>query len=262
MTKDVHSLVIDLTPSAPFTDTLHKGTLTRISRLLRQDSDNCSVFYEVLRKRAGSKSSQVRFLCLELTHFVFCRSAHFRQVFCYSYFEPFVALFVRDLPPPEQFQTRIRTILPYIVSQWRNRFGEIYPQLAILERVFGGVVEKASLNLRVDIDRVKRMYQPVVEEMETLIELLVPSPDRFEFFEPSDEYRNIVLDSMRDKRRVLSKCLEDVDQLRISASVHGVDSELVLEVSAFAVRVGSVESRTIAVGIDGDEFVDVDDYSE
>lgn len=268
--ENIERLVTRLTPSEPFRDTLEiGGDLAYLKLALRADNTLYEVFYDVLKERAASTSSQTRFLCLQLTHYIFWRSAHFRQLLCHSRCLPFLLLFRDNLPKPEAFRQRLRAIVPFIVQRWNARFGSIYSQLVMLTRVFKERKTEAQLkdearnrDLNSLSDDVIERWTPMLEEMDNLCELLVPSPDRFEVIVPSDEYREIVLRGIRDNNRLLQKCVQDADMLRVRGERFNSTPELSRKIGEFVERVSRVEARVAAVASGGEEEDEFEDVEE
>ena len=263
--ENIEKLVVRLTPDKPFQDALEKGqNLEYLKLALRSDNSLYEEFYNVIKLRAMSGSSQTRFLCLQLTHYVFCRSAHFRQILCNSYCLPFLRSFTRKLPAPEQFRKRLVAILPVVIDRWCEKFGGIYGQLALLKREFRPrETEEDRLNRQrnrsIDIlaDSICARWDPMLVELENLVELLVPSGERFEAIEQTDEYRSIVLSGIRDNRALLLKCAQDVDVLKANLERFECNPEVTAKINAFVERVSRIEARLEVIGVDDDEFEDV-----
>ena len=97
----------------------------------------------------------------------------------------------------------------------------------------------------------------MITELSHLIELLVPSPDRFEVIHASDEYKKIVMDAMKDNRNLLRECLEEVDRLKALANRYSGSQELLDKINRFAAVVSNLEATALAIGIDDDEFENV-----
>ena len=263
--ENIENLVVRLTPDKPFQDALEKGqNLEYLKLALRSDNSLYEEFYNVLKQRAMSKSSQTRFLCLQLTHYVFCRSAHFRQIVCNSYCLPFLRSFTKNLPKPKQFRKRLAAILPVVVERWCEKFGGIYGQLKLLKREFRPrETEEDRLNrqrnrgIEIQTDSICARWDPMLVELENLVELLIPSGDRFEVVEQTDEYRSIVLSGIRDNKTLLLKCTQDADVLKANLERFECNQEVTAKINAFVERVSRIEARLEVIGVDDDEFEDV-----
>jgi hypothetical protein len=259
---DISDLVRQVTPTKPFCDSLNREVLHRICCILRGSPELCVTFYEALATRAKSNSSQVRFLCFQLTHYVFCRSSHFRSVLCRSLALPFLDSFRFPLPPPESFASRLTKILPYVVSQWSDRFGRFYPQLNPIKSEFESLKERPTdraESLSKLVEAVSADYGGVITEMANLVEMLRPKFDELGEVILSEEYREIVLTAMRENRKALRDCIAKVDELKVRAFAYPEAGDLVAAIGKIGDQVAAIEGAAVEAGLDDDEFVDVSD---
>jgi hypothetical protein len=257
---DLSGLVRRLTPAKPFCDSLDHELLHNLCAILRGNPELSSSFYEALQTRAKSASSQVRFLCFQLTHYVFCRSAHFRAVLCRSLALPFLDCFRAPLPAPESFATRLTRILPYVLDQWSDRFGKLYPQLNVLKTEFDDLRERTTdrtESLGQLVSNVSTEYQAILTEMANLVELLRPQFDDLGEVMISQEYRDIVLSAMRENRGPLRECLGKVDELKARAFSFPEAGDLTAAIAKISDQVAVIEAAAVEAGLDDDEFVDV-----
>jgi hypothetical protein len=265
MEGDVWQLIKRLTPAKPFSDSLDKDMLRELSKMLRHKPENQRIFFQCLQRRSAANSSQVRFLCLRLTHYVFCRGAHFRSEFCRSAMLPFIDLFSSNLPPPVSFARRIKEIIYHVVSQWAERFGDSYKQLRILAREFEPPSTDAKKDIRIEgigllTEMLEARSKRILDELDRLIQLLVPEAGRFASDLYTEEYKLIVLENMRERRGPLRDLSEEIDRLTVFASRYGCE-DLLMRIKAVNDRVSSIEQQAIDLGMDDDEFVDVESSS-
>lgn len=267
--EDLEVLLKQLLPAKPYTDSLNAEKLKSVTIMLRRDTDLYGPFYKMLREMSASRSCQVRFLCFQLTHYVFCRSAHFRKLLCNSNLYSFLSNFHKPLPPPEQFSTRLNSILSFVVHQWNERFGERYCILKIVDKFFHTEETKEQQleaigieNISMKLRHIHETYGPMLTEMTNLIELLVPNLDNFEVINPTDEYRDIVLNAMKDNKNVLEKCIEEVDFLKMMVRRQTCTEEILEKITELSSLVSSIRTKSIRLGIDEDDFEDVVDDAE
>lgn len=266
---DLDILLKQLLPAKPYTDSLNKDKLKHITTILRRDTDLYSPFYQILRDMSAHKSSQVRFLCFQLTHYVFCRSAHFRKVVCNSNLYSFLNNFCGFLPPPEQFATRLKSILSFVLHQWNERFGERYCILKMVDKLFHTEETKEQQmeavgiqNISMKMRHIQETYGPMLTEMTNLIGLLVPNLDNFAVINPTEEYRDIVLDAMKSNKTLLEKCIEEVDFLKMMVRKQTCTEDIIEQISSLSSLVSSIHAKSVRLGIDEDDFEDVVDDEE
>jgi hypothetical protein len=249
-----------LSPPKPYRDFLDRDLLRSLSHALRAQPQLWSPFYHTLHNRSGHESSQVRFLCFQLTHYFFCRSAHFRAQVCRSYLPAFLSCFTTGLPPPEQFAKRIQKILYHVICHWVERFGGVYPHLRILKREFRAARTTEEIRTDSRIESVEQLAdifakrnRPLLEELRTLLNLLKPE------IHPTDEYREIVVSALREGRRGLRDCLDELDQLKLRATACSLPSSLSEKIDALIEEASLIEKSAIQFGLEDDEFVDAED---
>jgi hypothetical protein len=228
---------------------------------LRQNPELWPAFAQSLQSRSSLDSSQVRFLCFQLTHYVFCRSAHFRVHLCSTSLLPFLDLFRKSLPQPEQFASRLRCVTSHVVRHWSARFGGLYPQLRILETEFAATRTRAEVitdaraeSLDQLTDMVVARHGNALDEIRRLIGMATDAVDR--------DAREIVLEALRERREGLRQCLRDMDGLRMRAAMYPVPEELVAKIGGLTGDVAALEAAAIRIGLEDDEFVDVEDDSQ
>lgn len=255
-----------ITPPTPYCDSLNRERLTAIKQRLKESPELAKVFYGFLQKRSNNESSQVRFLCLQLLHYVFTRSAHFRAIFCRSYFIPFLNLYKDELPPPLQFANRLRSIIFHVVDQWIEDFGQIYPQLRILKKTFRIRESKHDLEIKerlvhytILVDKVIDRYQPVLDEMNNLINLLVPNTRiETEFYPPTEDCKEIILSSLKEYKNIYEEINNTIDLLLINSSRYSQNESIIKKLNQFAEFAGHIGEISIKLGIDEDDFDDID----
>ena len=134
MQSDVITLICRLTPSKPEMETLQEEILQALKQALRADPSLNQPVFSFIQQRAKHQSSQVRLLLFKLVDYIFCRSAHFRSIFCRSYVIPLMLNFSTNLPPPERLANKLKDMVKVNILQWSQKYGHIYQQLNILEK--------------------------------------------------------------------------------------------------------------------------------
>jgi hypothetical protein len=261
MKGDLAGMLRRLTPSRPYQDSLERDQLRMLCHYLRQNPELWPAFAQSLQSRSALDSSQVRFLCFQLTHYVFCRSAHFRAHLCSTYVLGFLNLFRQSLPPPEQFASRLRYVTPHVARHWSSRFGALYPQLRILETEFAATRSRAEALTDARAESLDQLADMVVARhrntLDEIRRLICLAPDGV-----SQEARGIILEALRERREGLRECLRDMDGLRMRAAMYPVPEELVAKIGGLTEDVAALETGAIRIGLEDDEFVDVEDDAQ
>jgi hypothetical protein len=158
--------------------------------------------------------------------------------------------------------SRLCKVFNHVISQWVERFGSLYPQLKILERELRGwrTREEVLEELRVEsveqlIEIFTKRNRPLLDEMRRLIELLIPQAG----VNQTDEYREIVVGALRERRGGLRECLNDFDQLKLRSVACSLPRAVSDKIDALVDEAAGIESAAIKFGLEDDEFVDADD---
>jgi hypothetical protein len=160
----------------------------------------------------------------------------------------------------------LHKVFNYVVRHWAERFGATYPHLRILERETRSARtrDEAIVDARAEsVEQLTAIFatrsRHLLDEMRNLIDLLLlPRPGASQ----TDEYREIVISAMRERRRVLRQCLDDCDQLRLRAAACSLPAALCQRIDALAEEASSLEAAAIRYGLEDDEFVDAETESE
>jgi hypothetical protein len=258
MELDLSRMLRQLAPAKPYRDALDRPALGALSHALRREPELWRPFYHTLRQRAAHDSCQVRFLCFQLTHYLFCRSAHFRGEVCRSYFLDFLSAFLPPLPPPAHFAARLASVAGHVVRHWAERFGAVYPplRLCVAElRGARGAADAAADARRESVaelaELAARRNRPLLDEMHRLLALCDAGGDA--------EYREVLAGALRERRRGIRECIGDFDRLRVSATGFALPPPLAARIDALAGEAAAVEAAAIRCGLEDDEFVDAGD---
>ena len=261
MQNDVWRMVVYLTTTRFNRETLNEKTLKALVTKLRSDPSQYPTFYSFLEKRAKSTSSQTRFLTLHLANYFFTRSAHFRSVVCHSYLYGFLVNFYKDLPDPYEFAKKIDMTFPVVIDIWCNDYKNIYPQLAHLQKYFPPKEEELTTiqkqqktNAALLLRNYKRAYDPLLTEMKNLANLLNP-PDA-DKYPPTDEYKEIVIQAIKEHKKEMERCVNDIDWLNSITKRTQKGTQLGNEIEEFTKQ--AKELNDLITMYDDEEFEDVE----
>ena len=254
-------MVVHLTTTRYNKETLNEKTLKALVAKLRSDPTQYPTFFSFLEKRAKSATSQTRFLTLQLANYFFTRSAHFRSVVCHSYIYGFLVNFYKDLPEPIEFIKKIDMTFPIIIDIWCNDYKNIYPQLVYLQKYFPPKTEELTYmqkqlktNAMLLFNNYKKAYEPLLQEMRNLSNLLNP-PDS-DKYPPSDEYKEIVIQAIKDHKKEMEHCVNDIDWLNSVTKRSQKGTQLGNEIEEFTKQ--AKELNDLITMYDEDDFEDVD----
>jgi len=257
MNSDLWFLIKRLTPSKPFTDIINFDHLKTLTRELRSKNQEWESLYGFLQNRSSCSSLQARYLTLQILHYYFVRSAHFRQFFCSRYFYPFLMNFYDDLNPKSRFKKRLDDLFQMIIDNWSSTFSSKYPQLTHLREQFP---TKKDMPQETSVDRIimikekyftlKHITHELLNETQYLISLLeTPEPK-------TDEYEEIIKDSLREKNKFFSKQIRIVDFLSTNLNLVKNDP-MYGEMQAFLDSIRNTHGKALQYGMDG--FEDIPD---
>jgi hypothetical protein len=113
-------------------------------------------------------------------------------------------------------------------------------------------IESVEQLLEIFATRNRQMFS----EMRTLLDLMSPE------VHPTEEYREIVVSALREGRRGLRMCLDELDRLRITATACALPKSISEKIEAFGEEAMAIEREAIKFGLEDDEFVDASMDSE
>ena len=262
MEDDIWKYIVNLTPPKKYTDKLNPETLKFLATEIRTKPELSSALLGFLKNRAAHKSSQVRFLTLLITHYIFMRSMHFRQALVYSQMTDFLDLFYQD-PSNSSFAERTRNGLCNCIEIWCDRFKHIYPSLNILITRYPKINphdQKFELQKLASLENtfinIKMRYKQVFTEIKTLVDLM-EVPD-----EKSDEYDTIIRQNIKSYKNLFKKALEDISRFQIHIKNYAKESELEKLVDKLYEDYSELHLKAQLYGIDEDEFEEVDEEAE
>lgn len=262
MQSDIITLICRLTPSKPEMETLSVEVLRTLKQTLRADPSLNQPAFSFIQQRAKSQSSQVRLLLFKLVDYIFCRSAHFRSIFCRSYFIPLIKNFTTDLPPPERLANKLIETVKIDIIQWSIKYGHIYKQLNILAKE---IHPKISKEEKVKMDHESYIndladvfileYTRFFNEMQFIIDLM--DKDKSNFIMASDEYVAIVTEQIKERKSELEKCEKDINKLKLNMILHHIEGKVKDKVLNLYNKYTEIEEAARQIGAYDDEFEDV-----
>jgi hypothetical protein len=185
---------------------------------------------------------------------------------CNSFVLRFIDLFRSELPPPECFVKILKDIVGYAVAQWSRKFGGIYKQLRILEIEMRGTDPPKDLRvegLSLLTEMLEKRSDQLLSEVGLLIGLLImPDSDNPSSRYCTEEYKSIVLENMRERRIPLRAIFQEADRLKMFAETYSTCEALLPRIEMVSQKASVVEQEAIRLGMDDDEFVDVETSDE
>lgn len=262
MQSDIITLICRLTPSKPEMETLSDEVLRTLKETLRADPSLNQPVFSFIQQRAKSQSIQVRLLLFKLIDYIFCRSAHFRSIFCRSYFIPLIKNFTTDLPPPERLANKLKERVEIDIIQWSIKYGHIYKQLNILAKE---IHPKISLDEKIKIDHESYIndladifileYTRFFNEMQFIINLM--DKDKSDFVMASDEYQEIVIEQIKERKSELERCEKDINKLKLNMILYHVEGKVKDKVLDLFHKFTEIEEASRQIGAYDDEFEDI-----
>lgn len=262
MQSDIITLICRLTPSKPEMETLPNEALQTLKHTLRADPSLNQPAFSFIQQRSKYQSSQVRFLLLKLINYLFCRSAHFRSIFCRSYVVPLMENFTINLPPPERLANKLKEAVKVDVFQWCQNYGHIYKQLSILEKEINPKISK-EINNKKDHDSYINdladvfilQYTNFFKEMQFIIDLM--DKDKSDFVMPSEEYQEIVIEQIKERKAEMERCEKSVNKLKSKMISYNVKEEVRDKVLDLYNKYNEIEEAVRQIGAFDDEFEDI-----
>ena len=268
MQRDIFTVLSKLTPSKPPRDVLADNELQNLKIILKNDPSLNSAVFSFIQQRSKANSVQVRYLTFQVVNYIFCRSAHFRSLLCRSYVLPFFDNFLYELPPPESTGKKLKSFVYDSVREWRKRFGKIYPQLKILESELKKIINKKDIVVYKDqsykvnliLDTIKMRYSLFFKEINNILDLM--DKDKCNFVIPSDEYTQIVIDQLKDRKKQMNDCAYDIGVLKSQIRQYAIQPEIKEEINQIVECFNSIEKKANQIGLNDDEFEDFVDEEE
>lgn len=262
MQNDIITLICRLTPAKPEMETLPGEILQTLKQTLKSDPSLNQPAFSFIQQRAKHQSMQVRLLLFQLVDYIFCRSAHFRSIFCRSYVLPFMMNFTTNLPPPERLANKLKAIVKVDILQWCQKYGHIYKQLNILQKEIN---PKMSLEEKTKIDHETYIndladvfilqYTHFFNEMKFIIDLT--DKNKSDFVMASEEYQEIVLEQIKERKNELEKCEKAINKLKLKMVLYHVEGKVKDKVLGLYNKYTQIEEAARQIGAFDDEFEDV-----
>lgn len=261
MQSDIFTIILRLTPSKPLMETLPPEILHTFKQMVRSDPGLNDAVFAFLQQRAKSPSIQVKLLTFQLLNYLFCRSCHFRSIFCKSHIVPFLECFTNDLPPEKTAET-LQSLVKIAIKEWRIKYGNIYKQLIILEKIIRPRITreqkikiKQAAHMNDLIDVVKLRYTIFFKEMNNIIDLM--DQNKCDFVIASDEYQQIVINQINERKSQILECEKDINLLKMLLLQYHLDDDVKEKVQALSDQFTYIEESVRQIGLYDDEFEDL-----